>query len=80
MAVCAFQLGQVQHVLSPRRGYHAAAAGSAGGGGEGDEDNRMGFNKSEASNWSGVVQGARNGLARFASPLASSRWQVRCEV
>lgn len=69
-----FQPEQVQHIMSPRRGNHAAAA--AAGSPDGDGDNRMGFNKSVASNWSGVVQGARNGLARFASPLASSRWQV----
>ncbi|CAM9113863.1 unnamed protein product, partial [Hapterophycus canaliculatus] len=63
--------GHVQHPASPRRGNHAA-----GGGG----DSRTGFDASRGNainSWSGVVQGARNGLARFASPLASSRWQVK---
>ncbi|CAN0281547.1 unnamed protein product, partial [Ectocarpus sp. 12 AP-2014] len=81
--------GHVQHPLSPRRGsYPASAAGMGGGGGGGGEDEeehgedgRSGFGKgNNAANrntWSDVVQGARNGLARFASPLASSRWQVR---
>ncbi|CBJ28961.1 expressed unknown protein [Ectocarpus siliculosus] len=80
--------GHVQHPLSPRRGSHpASAAGMGGGGGGGEdeeehgEDGRSDFGKrSNAANrnsWSEVVQGARNGLARFASPLASSRWQVK---
>ena len=39
-----------------------------------------GFGKGKgasSSTWTDVVQGARTGLARFASPLASSRWQAR---
>lgn len=66
--------GQVQHP--------GAASASSGGGvlhGDGDGDGQSGraVENNEASDWQGVVQAARNGLAVFASPLASSRWQVR---
>lgn len=54
-----------------------AGGGGDGGEGEGDGGSGAGLEKKTASDWSEVVQGARNGLARFASPLASSRWQVR---
>ncbi|CAM9976182.1 unnamed protein product [Scytosiphon promiscuus] len=63
--------GHVQHPASPRRGNDPA-------GGEGDGRTGFGAGRGNAiSSWTGVVQEARNGLARFASPLASSRWQVK---
>lgn len=67
---------QVQHALSPRRSNNNSsnsntASSAAGGGGIGES-----FSTREASDWSGVVHSARTGVARFASPLASSRWQV----
>eukprot|EP00752_Nemacystus_decipiens_P013802 g12254.t1 len=79
--------GHVQHPISPRRGNHAANNSGGGGGGEdgagdGGPGASPGFGKGATSSWSSstwtdVVQGARTELARFASPLASSRWQVK---
>lgn len=51
---------------------HPASRGE----GDGDGPAGRGFTSREPSDWHGVVQAARNGLAMFASPLASSRWQV----
>ena len=64
----------MQHPGSPRRSNPSALGAGDSGEGSGDGDS----GREAGSNWSEVVQGARNGLARFASPLASSRWQVWC--